>query len=183
MNRTVVAFFNCDDVSMGDRKQTIYEEGGRTRGLVIYVFKGEVYVVGWNRAEYNWKGEWPSVPVKSKAWYHVGLVIRDAAGKVEKDKFEMWLNGKVVSKKSGGQLHAHGDDNGIGHVNQNTVFHDEDGTGSDIHHFGGLIDEVGVYNAAFDEADFKDLAAPLAVEARGKFATVWGAIKSPSSQR
>ena len=28
-NRTVVAFFNCDDVGVTDRKQTIYEEGGK----------------------------------------------------------------------------------------------------------------------------------------------------------
>ena len=28
----------------------IYEEGGQTRGLAIYVFEGKVYIGGWNRA-------------------------------------------------------------------------------------------------------------------------------------
>ncbi|MFQ6044156.1 MAG: LamG-like jellyroll fold domain-containing protein [Candidatus Poribacteria bacterium] len=178
-DRTIVAFFNCDDVDIDSRKQTIYEEGGRTRGLVLYVFDGEVYVGGWNRAEYNWNGAWPSAPVKSNKWYHVGLVIRNAKGKVEKDKFEMWLNGDLIAKESGGQLHAHGDDIGIGHVNQNTVFHDEDGSGSDIHWFGGMIDEVAVYNSAFDEADFRQLAKPVrSVEPEAKFAITWGAIKA-----
>ena len=58
--RTVAALFNCDDVNKG-QKQVIFEEGGRTRGLVIYVFDGKLYVGGWNRAEYNWNGEWGCV--------------------------------------------------------------------------------------------------------------------------
>jgi len=178
-NRTIVAFFNCDDVTIKDRKQTIYEEGGRTRGLVLYVFDGKVYVGGWNRAEYNWNGAWPSAPVKSKTWYHIGLVIRNAKGKVEKDKFEMWLNSELIAKEPGGQLHAHSDDIGIGYVNQNTVFHDDDGSGSDIHWFGGPIDEVAVYNSALEEADFKKLASPvLSVEPEDNFTTTWGAIKA-----
>jgi len=32
-NRTIAALFNCDNVGIDDRKQVIYEEGGRTRGL------------------------------------------------------------------------------------------------------------------------------------------------------
>jgi hypothetical protein len=52
-NRTIKTAFNCADVSKKE-KQTIYEEGGRTRGLVIYVFDSDLYVGGWNRAEYNW---------------------------------------------------------------------------------------------------------------------------------
>ena len=177
-NRTVAALFNCDDVGIDSRKQVIYEEGGRTRGLVIYVYDGKVYVGGWNRAEYNWNGEWPSAEVKSKRWYHVGLVIRDAAGKVESKKFEMWLDGKRLAQEKGGQLHAHGDDIGIGFTNQNAVYHDEGGSGTNIDWFGGLIDEVIVYGSAFDEGDFADLASPLSVEPQDKFTTMWAAIKA-----
>ena len=172
-NRTVAALFNCDDVGIDSRKQVIYEEGGRTRGLVIYVYDGKVYVGGWNRAEYNWNGEWPSAEVKSKRWYHVGLVIRDAAAKVESKKFEMWLDGKRIAQEKGGQLHAHGDDIGIGFTNQNAVYHDEGGSGTNIDWFAGLIDEVIVYGSAFDEGDFADLASPLSVEPQGKFTTTW----------
>lgn len=101
-NRTVAALFNCDDVKIDDRKQVIYEEGGRTRGLVINVFDGQVYVGGWNRAEYNWNGAWPSAAVDSGRWYHVGLVIRDGTDAVEADKFEMWLDGQLIAKEEGG---------------------------------------------------------------------------------
>lgn len=181
-NRTVAALFNCDDVGIKDRKQVIYEEGGQTRGLVLYVHGGKVYVGGWNRAEYNWNGAWPSADVKSKQWYHVGLVIRDAAAKVESNKFEMWLDGKRIAQEKGGQLHAHGDDTGVGHLNQNTVYHDGGGGGSDLDWFGGLIDEVIVYGSAFDEADFAELAAPLSVEPHGKFTTTWANLKAQRAQ-
>ena len=182
-DRTIAAFFNCDNVGIDDRKQVIFEEGGRTRGLVIYVFDGSVYVGGWNRAEYNWNGEWISAKVNSKRWYHVGLVIRNASGKVEKDKFEMWLDGKLVGKEDGGQLHAHGDDIGIGFTNQNAVYHDEGGSGTNIDWFAGLIDEVVVYGSAFDEGDFADASQGLSVEPQGKFTTTWAELKAQHTQK
>lgn len=183
-DRTVAALFNCDDVKIDDRKQVIFEEGGATRGLIIYVHGGKVYVGGWNRAEYNWNGAWPFAEVKSKRWYHVGLVIRDGAAKVESKKFEMWLDGKRIAQEKGGQLHAHSDDIGIGHLNQNTVYHDGTGAGAtDVDWFGGIIDEVLVYGSAFDEGDFAELASPLSVEAQGKSTTTWGHLKAQRTER
>lgn len=182
-NRTVAALFNCDDVGIKDRKQVIFEEGGATRGLVIYVHDGKIYVGGWNRAEYNWNGAWPSAEIKSKRWYHVGLVIRDARDKVESKKFEMWLDGKRIAQEKGGQLHAHGDDLGVGHLNQNTVYHDNGGGGTNLDWFGGLIDEVIVYGSAFDEGDFADLASPLSVEPQGKFTTTWANLKAQHTEK
>ena len=158
-------------------------DAGPTRGLVLYVFDGEVYVGGWNRAEYNWNGEWLSAEVQSKRWYHVGLVIRNASGKVEKDKFEMWLDGKLVEKADGGQLHAHGDDIGIGFTNQNAVYHDEGGSGTNIDWFDGLIDEVVVYGSAFDQGDFSKASQGLSVEPQGKFTTTWAALKAQHTQK
>ena len=183
-DRTVAALFNCDNVKINDRKQVIYEEGGATRGLVIYVHDGKLYGGGWNRAEYNWNGAWPFAEVKSKRWYHVGIVIRDAAAKVESKKFEMWLDGKRIAQEKGGQLHAHGDDIGIGHLNQNTVYHDGSGGGAtNVDWFGGLIDEVIVYGSAFDEGDFAKLAQPLSVEPQGKFTTTWASLKAQRTQK
>jgi len=128
-NRTVIAVFKCDDVTKQE-KQTVFEEGGRTRGLTIYVFDGQVYVGGWNRAEYDWNpGSWLSAPINSNAWHAVAFVIRDGAEAVEDDKFEMWMDGDLIGKAPGGQIYNHSNNNAIGYTLENNVFHDDDGSG------------------------------------------------------
>ncbi len=181
-NKTIAALFNCDDVNKG-QKQVIFDEGGRTRGLVVYVFDGKIYIGAWNRAEViNWQGAWLSADINSKTWYHVALIIRNGANAVEKDKLEFWLDGKLVETADGGQLFAHADDNGIGFVNQNAVYHDNGGAGSNIDYFGGLIDEVLVYSSAFNRSDIAELAQPLSVEPQGKFTTTWANLKTKRVQ-
>ncbi|MBN2312518.1 MAG: hypothetical protein JXM79_01225 [Sedimentisphaerales bacterium] len=159
-NRTVMAVFKCDDVTKQE-KQTIIDEGGRTRGLVIYVFNGEVYVGGWNRGEYNWNpGSWISAPIHSNEWHTVALVLRDGHEALEADKFEMWLDGELVGKDVGGHLHNHSDNNAIGYTQQNTVFHDNDGSG-DGWFFGGTIDEVWILNTALTEKVLRAFSGKL----------------------
>ena len=176
-NKTIATFFNCDDVDKG-QKQVIFEEGGRTRGLVVYVFDGKIYGGAWNRAEaINWQGAWISEDIKSKTWYHVAVVIRNGANAVEKDKLEFWLDGKLVDTADGGQLFAHGDDNGIGFVNQNAVYHDNEGSGTNIDWFGGMIDEMIVYASAFTKADIEGLGQALDVAPQGKLTTTWATMK------
>jgi hypothetical protein len=153
-NRTVIAVFKCDDVTKRG-KQTVYEEGGRTRGLTIYVFDGEVYVGGWNRSDYEpqWNpGSWISAPINSNQWYAVALVIRDGTPAQEDDKFEMWMNGNLIGKAPGAEIWNHGNDNAIGYTNQNNVFHDDDGSG-DGWFFEGAIDELWILNDALTEAE------------------------------
>jgi hypothetical protein len=172
-NRTVKIIFNCADVSK-NKAQTIFEEGGRTRGLVIYIFDGDLYVGAWNRAEYNWNGEWISESIKSDRWYEVAAILRDAKGAVEDDKFEMWLDGRLVDKRPGGQLHGHSNDNSVGYTKENAVFHDEGGSG-DGFYFEGMIDEVWILNQALTKADLRP--AKLSVKPTGKLTETWGFIK------
>ena len=172
-DRTIMALFKCDDVSITDHKQTVFEEGGRTRGATIYVHDGLAYVGMWNRAEYNWDGAWLSIPVESNTWYYIAMVLRNATEAVEDDKFEMWVNGRLIDKAPGGQFHPHSNDNAIGATVENNVFHDDDGSGNG-HYFAGLIDEVRIYNAALS-AD--DMSMMVAVEPQGKLTTVWGELK------
>jgi len=151
-NRTVIAVFKCADVTKQE-KQTVFEEGGRTRGLTIYVFDGEVYVGGWNRAEYDWNpGSWLSAPINSNQWYAVALVIRDGAEAVEDDKFEMWMDGNLIGRAPGGHIHNHSNDNAIGYTNENNVFHDDDGSG-DGWYFEGMIDELWILNDALTQTE------------------------------
>ncbi len=176
-NRTVTAAFNCADVSRSE-KQTIFEEGGLTRGFSIYVFEGEIYVGGWNKdaTQVNWDpGSWMSAPIESNQWYVVALVLRDGTDTVKDDKFEMWLNGSLVGKAPGSNIYNHGDDTGIGDTNINIVFHDGDGAGSGWF-FEGMIDEVWVLNQALT---VKELGAVrMSVELAGRLSAVWGGIKA-----
>jgi hypothetical protein len=173
-NRTVAAVFNCADVSKSE-KQTVFEEGGRTRGLTIYVFEGQVYVGGWNRAEYMWDpGSWISAPIQSGKWYMAALVIRDGGEAVDPDKFEMWLDGNLIGKESGGHIYNHGNDNAIGYTKENNVFHDDGGEG-DGWFFEGMIDSVWILNEALTAADLG--AILTSVEPMSKLTGSWGAIK------
>jgi len=62
-DKTVIAVFNCDDVSKTE-KQVVYEEGGTTRGLNIYVaHEGEIdalrqYKDDQARQESEWAARW-----------------------------------------------------------------------------------------------------------------------------
>ena len=186
-NRTIAAFFKCADVSITDHKQTIFEEGGVTRGFVIYVFDGKVHVGAWNRAEYQWAGAWPSAPVESNTWYHVAMVLRDGANAVEDNKFEMWLNGEMIVSEPGGQLFAHGAGIGIAHINGDSFFHDGGAQGNNIQFFGGTVDETVVYNSACDAADFEEYADVIrnaaSVKPQDKFTTTWGTLKAQRTRR
>ncbi len=159
-NRTVVAMFKCDDVDKPG-KQTVFEEGGTTRGLTIYVNEGLVYGAAWNRAEYNWDGAWLSAPIESGNWYGVALVIRDGAEAVEDDKFEMWVNGQLVAKAPGGQIHNHSNDNAIGYTIQNNVFHDGNASPTDGHYFEGAIDEIWILNVALTQVELSGFAGKV----------------------
>jgi len=158
-NRTVVAVFKCDDVDK-TTKQTIFEEGGNTRGMTFYVHEGLLYAAAWNRAEYNWDGAWLSTPIESGVWYGVAMVIRDGGDAVEDDKFEMWLDGQLIATAPGGQIYNHGNDNAIGYVNQNNVFHDGN-AGADGHWFEGAVDELWILNVALTEVEMSQFAGKV----------------------
>jgi hypothetical protein len=175
-NRTVIAVFTPADVGIAGQKQVVFEEGGRTRGAVIYVYEGLVYAAMWNRAEYNWNGEWPSASITSNSAHAVAFVLRDAMDAVEPGRYEMWMDGQMIASLPGGELYNHGDDTGVGHTNQNNVFHDDDGTGTDRDYYSGSIDSIRVWNAALLPEQLEHAAT--AVEARGKLAVRWGTLKT-----
>ena len=168
-NRTVVAIFKCDDVDKPE-KQVVYEEGGTTRGLTIYVHEGLVYAGGWNLSDYTpeWTGTYLSAPISSNAWYAVAMVLRDGGAGQEDDKFEMWMDGVLVGTGPGGELRSRSNDNGIGYHNSQVKFHDGNvsATGS---YFEGIVDEIWILGAALTQ-----------VELSGFVGKVWPYASSPS---
>ncbi|MBC8471886.1 MAG: hypothetical protein H8D56_20695 [Planctomycetes bacterium] len=168
-NRTVVAIFKCTDVTKPE-KQVVYDEGGTTRGLTIYVHEGLVYAGGWNLSDYTpeWTGTYLSTPISSGAWYGVAMVLRDGGAAQEDDKFEMWMDGVLIGKGPGGQLQSRSNDCGIGYHNAQVKFHDGNvsATGS---YFEGVVDEVWILGAALTQ-----------VELGGFVGKVWPYASSPS---
>jgi hypothetical protein len=157
-DKTVIAVFNCADVSKAE-KQIVYEEGGTTRGLNIYVHEGLAYAGGWNPADYTpqWPGTFISAPIGSNEWHVVVAVIRGGGAGMEDDKFEMWLDGTLIGKGPGAQLNARSDDNGIGHGVAQTKAHDGNITAGGSW-FEGIIDEVWILNTSLTEAELAAIA-------------------------
>jgi hypothetical protein len=143
-NKTVIAVFNCADVGKS-AKQVVYEEGGSTRGLSIYVHQGSLHVGGWNRADYTpqWApGTFFSAPIGSNEWHVVAVVLRGGTAAQAADKFEMWLDGALIGKGPGGEFRGRTDACGVGNVQAQTNFHD--GTVNAGHWFEGMIDELWI---------------------------------------
>ncbi|HEC02838.1 MAG TPA: hypothetical protein ENI81_04805 [Phycisphaerales bacterium] len=158
-NRTVIAVFNCADVTKSD-KQVVFEEGGYTRGLTIYVHEGLAYGAGWNKGG-DYSPEWSpgafiSAPIGSNEWHVVAIVLRDGSAGQEDDKFEMWMDGVLIGKGPGGELRGHSNDNGIGYAKENVVFHDGNGSANG-HYYEGMIDEIWILNVALTQAELSSL--------------------------
>ncbi len=144
--RTVEMWFNADDVTT---RQVLFEEGGATRGLAIYVDQGELYFIGWNKKNDDvttpWGADWVTAPVQTATTYHIALVLDQPSGELTG-----YVNGTAVGLAPGiGKLFKHGAKVGLGGMDDDVRFHDgvvnNSGT---AYHFNGRIDEVAIYNTA-----------------------------------
>ncbi|AFY78795.1 MAG: cadherin-like domain-containing protein [Hydrococcus sp. C42_A2020_068] len=161
--RTLSLWFKVDDKNIADRKQVIYEEGGRARGLNIYVHNGRLYVGAWNNpaSESNWKGTYLSTnTISSNKWHHVTVVLNAKEGSptLQAGALTAYLDGSKFGTGQGSQLWSHSDDIGIGAINQGTQFHDGDVQGTGTNAFKGSIDDVRVYNRVLTDKEIATLA-------------------------
>ena len=175
--RTISLWFKTDDKSLTDRKQVLYEEGGMTRGLNIYLDRGKLYAGGWNRptSESNWAGTFLSTDaIASNTWHHVTLVLDAPEGvkDVQSGAFTAYLDGIKIGSGEGSQLWGHGDNTGLGGLNQGTRFHNGTASGTGTHGLLGSLDDVRLYNRALTAQEVAQLAQssstplnPIRVEA------------------
>ncbi|MEL7143799.1 MAG: LamG-like jellyroll fold domain-containing protein [Cyanobacteria bacterium J06643_4] len=151
--RTVSMWFKADKAS-GNKKQVIYEEGGRDRGLNIYLEDDLLRVGGWGG---KWKGNWiESSQVKSGKWHHVALVL-DGTGRLQDDAMTAYLDGEKIDSGEGTKLWSHRDGIGIGNVSGTTRF--QDGTiGRRGQGLVGSVDEFQVYKSALSDSQVQQLS-------------------------
>lgn len=130
-------------------KQMVYEQGGSSNGLNIYIDGGSVYCQVWSVSQ-GWGGspntKFVSSPVSLNNTYHVVLTF-DQPG----DEMTCYVNGVSAGTVNGlGLMNSHSGDISIGRVGDSS--YDFNGTLSAGHYFQGVIDEVAIYNSVLTPA-------------------------------
>ena len=134
-------------------RQTIFEQGGGTRGLSFYIDNGELYFHGWNNADDDGglTTPWGADGLGATAKFIKGAITANTNYIVTifydhvNDKIEGFINGVNIGSVNGigrlfGQNYAV-----LGGVDGSTRYHDDNTTGSGDY-FTGHIAEIIYYN-------------------------------------
>ena len=145
--RTVELWIKPDTVN---GRQMIYEEGGASNGMNIYLDESTLYGHAWS-ASTNWSNTLVTTsPVAEDERIHVALVLDATDSKA----LELFVNGVSVQtafKQDANPWSRHGADGAIGGLNGNSKMHDGNISGGG-YEFNGTIDEVVLYNSALTSA-------------------------------
>ncbi len=148
--KSMMIFFRTSDQI--NNMQVIYEEGGRTRGMNLYIDGKELYAGFWNLARDNGDNASfipftsLSVDIEKNTDYMVAVVM-DAVN----DEFRMYLNGMLVGTEHGvGTLYSHSGNIGIGGVAGYTVTHDGEVRNKN---FKGSIGEFLLFDSALTDEE------------------------------
>ena len=117
--RTVMLWFKANDVTT---RQVLYNEGGATNGLSMYIEGGKVYCLPWE-SSVSWNA--PSANIVTGQWYHVAFVFDQNA--TDGYHFKGYLNGTLIGAfnegtKASNGISAHSGAVAIG-SNSNIRFH------------------------------------------------------------
>lgn len=143
--RTIELVFNADDTA---GRQVLFEEGGATNALVIYIDNGDIYFNGRDGNGVLWGPFTINTSINAGQTYHAALVLDAPNG-----EFRGYLDGVLVGTgEIDGPINPHSGNIAIGAVDNDTYFHDG-GFGGDGHHFDGRISDVAIYNSVIPESD------------------------------
>ena len=149
--RSVEVVFNADTTS---GRQVLYEEGGTTNALSIYIFNGSLYLNARNSS-----GLGPlniSAPVVAGQTYHAAFTFDAPTG-----IFRGYLDGVEIGNAAvTANFPSHSGAVGIGHQNNGSWYHDGS-QGGDNFYFNGRISDVGMYNTALSAQEVEDHAASV----------------------
>ncbi len=145
--RSIELWFKAPDET---GRHVLWEEGGRARGISVYLKGGNLWAGAWNR---NGASAWADDVFATKAFdanvtYHVVVTVDPANGKLR-----LFMNGVRVRTKAGvGAIFDHVGAIGVGARNGAVRYHDtaaSNGTGA---YLEGVIDEIAIYNTALTPA-------------------------------
>ena len=147
--RTVELVFNADDVTT---RQVLWEEGGTTNGLTIYLDGGNVYATG--EDDGDWADANINASVSTGTTYHIAFVFDQP-----NNSFEGFLDGTSIGSVTvnNAVFPGHSGDIGIGYAPDGVQFHDgENGSGG--YYFDGRISDVALYNRALSSTEIQEHA-------------------------
>lgn len=134
--KTIELWFKADKLT---GKQVLYEQGGQTNGLNIFLEDTQLQMGAWVNQTGNWLGQEVSIG----KIYHVVLVF-DAG------ELTGYINGESIGtvETSFTTIAAHSGDIAIAQMSGDTRFSNSSVSGGNGHYFDGIIDEVALYNTA-----------------------------------
>lgn len=149
---TVELWFSADNVS---KRSVLYEQGGTTRGMSLYLDGGRLYAGAWNTAaDAGLDVPWTSGPafvskaVGTGGLHHVALVHDVSLGRVT-----AYLDGQRIGLIEGiGRIFPDTGLGAIGHARGGTRFHDGASSTAAQAFFDGLIDEVILFDQALSHS-------------------------------
>ncbi len=140
--RTIELVFNADTTA---GRQVLFEEGGGTNAMVIYIDEGQLYFNVRDGSGITWGPFDISTSIDAGTTYHTALVMDTSTGFVGG-----YLNGTLVGTGTAlTTLSSHSGQIGIGGMNNATHFHDGAASGNG-YYFDGRISDVAIHNAALD---------------------------------
>ena len=145
--RTIELTFNADTTA---GRQVLYEEGGATNAIVLYIDNGDLYFNARDGNGAVWGPFSINTPISAGTTYHAALVVDEAGGNIRG-----YLDGALVGSGAiDGPLNSHNGDIGIGGVRNDTYFHDG-GFNGDGHYFDGRISDVAIYNSVLANSEIQ----------------------------
>lgn len=152
--RTIEMWIQPDEFLSETQAQGLWEEGGMTRGVTLYLVGNQVFVNAWNNMEDGDGAPWGSGTddqvvfagggnLASGETVHLVAVMEGVASDDLTGTIKLYLNGTLIDEAGGvGQLFSHSGDVDIGEAGE--FLHVE----AETFNFDGTIDEVSVYNSA-----------------------------------
>ena len=146
--RTVTLSFSSEGV---DSRQVLFEEGGGSRGLNIYIDAGKLYIGAWDRPA-GFDGTFLSTEIQANTSYSVALTL-DASGIMTPDSFRGFLNGIEFASGSAQQINGHASGIAFGSANGKTRFHDGASQTGAVYGLVGRLDNLRTYGRVISESE------------------------------
>ena len=159
--RSIALWFKADDVTDPKKVQMVFESGGDSRGVSIYLKGNRIYTGGWNtiEEESQWEGTFLTPKgvageIKTGQWYHVALTL-EGGEKITPEALKMYLNGQLAASGPGSQLWGHQGATAIGAFLGRTRVAEEALKVPQGGYFKGAVDELQIYNTILTEKQIK----------------------------